>query len=167
MTAVIIIAVLAGFILGAGVCKFARSRHKFQGMRALTCPENRQAAAVELASWQAAVTGVFGKPIPRVRSCSRWPERRRCDQACIKVIEASPTATMLETILANWCRYNACICCGAPLAKVHVGRHEPHLIDRKLRIFEWKEIPPERVPQTLQDCEPVCPNCVAAETHTW
>jgi hypothetical protein len=167
MIPIVIIAVLAGVVLGAGLCKFARSQKKFQGTRVLTCPENRQTAAVELASWQAAVTGFFGKPIPRVRSCSRWPERQGCDQACIKVIEAEPAATRVETVLANWCRYNACVCCGTPLAKLHVGRHEPHLIDRKFHIFEWKEIPPDKVPQTLRACEPVCPNCVVAETHTW
>lgn len=167
MIAVVIVAVLAGMAVGAGLCKVARFRHTFRGIRVLTCPEDRQSAAVELASWQMAMTGLFGQPAPCVRSCSRWPERRGCDQACTKVIQGAPAATLLETILANWCRYNACICCGAPLAKLHVGPHEPHLIDREFHIFEWHQIPPEKVPQVLRTCEPVCPNCVVAETHTW
>ena len=167
MFAVIIVAVLAGGAIGAAVYRFARSGHAYRGIRVVTCPESRESAAVELASWQAAVMGLFGKSVPRVRSCSRWPERRVCDQACVRVIEAAPAATLVETVLGNWCRYNACVCCGAPLARLHVGRHEPHLMDRELHIFEWKELPPEKVPETLRTCEPVCPNCVLAETRTW
>jgi hypothetical protein len=167
MIAVVIVALLAGVAVGAGLCRVARFRHTFRGIHVLTCPESRQSAAVELACWQAAVAGLFGKPVPRVRSCSRWPERRNCDQACVKAIEDAPAATLIQTILADWCRYNACICCRAPLAKLHVARHEPHLIDREFHIFEWKDIPPEKVPEALRACEPVCHNCLVAETHTW
>ena len=163
----IVFALLAGVAVGLGLRRAERVVANFRGMRVLTCPDNQQPAAVELACWRAALTGLLGKPLPSVRDCSRWPEQRDCDQACVKVIEGAPSATLVRTILSNWCRSNTCACCGAPLVKLRVGPHEPHLIDRQLHIFEWKEVPPERIPQTLVSCGPVCPNCVVAETHIW
>lgn len=167
MITYIVVAVLAGAVLGLSLCRAERILHRFRGLRVLRCPENRQSVAVELASWQLLLTGLAGRPVPRVRNCSRWPERADCDQACVKEIRGAPTATLVQTMLTNWCRYNTCICCGAPLAKLHVGPHRPHLINPELRIVEWKEIPPQDIPQTLRSCEPVCETCVVAETHVW
>lgn len=160
-------AVLAGFLVGLVLQRAACVLLRFRGTRVVRCPENRQLAAVELSPWRAVLAAFWGGRFPHVRTCSRWPERRGCDQACVKDIGTAPAATRVETILANWCHYNACFYCGAPLAHLHVGPHQPHLIDRNMHIFEWKEIPPQDIPQTLRRCEPVCENCVVAETHTW
>jgi len=167
MVTYIVVAVLAGFLLGLFLQRAACAFFRFRGMRVVRCPENRQLNAVELSAWHAVLTAFGGGTLPHVRNCSRWPARGACDQACVKEIRSAPAATRVETILANWCRYNACFYCGAPLAHLHIGPHQPHLVDRDLRIFEWKEIPPQEIPLTLRRCEPVCENCVVAETHTW
>ena len=167
MVTYIIVAVLAGFLVGLFLQRAACGLLRFRGTRVVRCPENRQLAAVELSPWHAVMSVLWGRALPHVRTCSRWPERRACDQACVKEIRNAPAATLVETILANWCHYNACFYCGAPLAHLPIGPHQPHLIDRDMRIFEWKQIPPQDIPQTLRRCEPVCENCVVAETHTW
>ena len=169
MGAYIIAAVLAGVLLGLGfgLWRAERAFLTFRGMRVLACPESRQPAAVELTAWRASLTGIFGRPAPRVRECSRWPERSRCNQVCVQEIRAAPAKSLVETILSNWTRYNVCVSCGAPLAKMRVGSHQPHLMSREMRIFEWKEIPPQDIPRTLRDSEPVCETCLVAETHTW
>lgn len=154
---------LAGFFLQRAACGFLR----FRGTRVVRCPDNGQLTAVELSTWREALTFFWAGALPHVRNCSRWPERRTCDQGCVKDIGRAPKATLVETIVANWCHYNACLYCGAPLAHLHVGQHRPHLIDRDMHIFEWKEIPAQDIPATLRRCEPVCENCVVAETHTW
>jgi len=167
VVASIVLAVLAGIAIGFGLRTGGRAFLHSRGIRVVTCPDNREPAALDLASWRAVLTSLSGKRVERVRMCSRWPARSGCNQACLQQLANAPRATRLDAILANWCRYNACVCCGAPLATVHVGPHRPHLIDRQLRIFEWNEIPPQDIPRTLRDCEPVCETCVAAETRTW
>jgi hypothetical protein len=167
VVAYIVAAVLAGIVLCLGVRRAGRAFLNARGMRVVTCPQDRRPAAVELASWHAALTALFGSADARLRTCSRWPERGSCNQACVRQIQDAPRATLVQGILSNWCRYNVCISCGAPLAKVRVGSHRPHLINRELRIFEWREIPPEEIPETLRYCEPVCETCVVAETRTW
>jgi hypothetical protein len=167
MVTYIVVAVLASCVLGLGLRRAGRAFLNSRGIHVVTCPENRQPAAVDLASWHAVLTALSGQSDARVGECSRWPTRGACDQACVKQIRDAPQATLVEAILSNWCRYNSCICCGAPLAKLHVGPHQPHLIDRELRIFEWKEVPPQEIPQKLRYCEPVCETCVLAETHIW
>src|SRR5579864_506912 len=142
MGAYIVVALLAGVVLGLCLRRAGRAFRAFRGMRVLTCPENRQPAAVELKGWHAGVGAVIGNPALQVRKCSRWPERAGCDQACIREVRTAPATGLIQTIVMNWCQYNRCACCGAPLAKLRVGPHQPHLIDRELRIFEWKQIPP-------------------------
>jgi hypothetical protein len=160
-------AMLAGILMGIGFRRAERAFFLFRGLRALRCPENRQPAAVELASWHIILTAFLGNPVPRVRNCSRWPERRNCDQGCIREVQAEPARGLVRSIVANWCRYNSCGCCGAPIGKLHVGPHQPHVLNRELRILEWKEIAPQDLPQALRSCEPVCETCVEAETQTW
>jgi len=164
---IVIVTLVVGVVLGLALQKAAQAYRTFRGMRVLTCPENQQPAAVEVEAWHAALSAILGRPAPRVRDCSRWPERRQCDQGCVRVILGAPNATLVENIVANWCRYNACMCCGAPLAKLRVGRHQPHLINQDLHIFDWNEVPPQELPQTLRRCEPVCETCLVAETHIW
>src|SRR5579864_1148526 len=158
MVTYIVVAVLAGFLLGFLLQRAACAFLRFRGTRVVRCPENRQLTAVELSAWQAVLTAFWGGTLPHVRSCSRWPARSGCDQGCVKDIRNAPAGTLVETILANWCHYNACFYCGAPLAHLRIGPHQPHLVDRDLRIFEWRDIPPQEIPQTLPRCEPVCEN---------
>jgi len=162
-----IVVVVAAIVLGFGLLRAVRAYLETRGVRVVTCVENRRPAAITVAAWRAAFTEPFGRRDLRVEQCSRWPAWSGCAQTCLKEVREAPRATRVEGILKNWCQYNTCICCGAPLARTHVGAHQPHLIDRDLRIFEWKEIPLEDIAEKLRQCEPVCETCVDAETRTW
>ncbi len=159
--------VVAAILSGFALLRVVRAYLDCRGIRVVTCVENRRPAAISVAAWRAAFRALIGRRDLQVERCSRWPEWSGCAQACLKEVREAPEATRVERILGNWCQYNACVCCGAPLAKAHVRAHEPHLIDPNRRIFEWKEIPPEDIPEKLRQCEPVCEACVGAEMRTW
>lgn len=64
---------------------------QFSGSRAVTCPENHRHVAVRIDAVHAAVTGIHGRPKLRLADCSRWPERAKCDQACLpQALRAEP-----------------------------------------------------------------------------
>ena len=139
----------------------------YRGIRVITCPGTGQPAAVELAAWRGAIRSVFGRPALRIHECSGWPERRGCDQGCVREIAAAPADSLVPNILTKWYRNQACVCCGTPLRETHVARHQPCVISPERRMIEWKEIPPQNIPQVLATAGPVCWMCRVAETHTW
>ena len=139
----------------------------FRGTRVITCPETGQAAAVGLSLWPAALSSLFRKPVLRVEKCSRWPEARSCDHGCVKQIGSSPSGTLASSIVARWCRGKSCVCCGVPLARVHVTGRRPYLLTDERKFLGWKDIPPQNLPKVLETSGPVCWTCLMAETHTW
>jgi len=139
----------------------------YRGVRVVTCPGTGQPAAVELAAWRAAVRPVFGKPALRIHQCSGWPERGHCDQGCVREIAAAPADSLVPNILAMWYQDRACVCCGTPFRQIHIGSHQPGLMSPEKIMIEWKEIPPQNIPQVLAAAGPVCWTCLMAETHSW
>lgn len=64
---------------------------RYSGSRLVACPENHQAAAVSVNARHAMATAIDGDPHVRLCDCSRWPERARCNQACLpQAIQAEP-----------------------------------------------------------------------------
>lgn len=64
---------------------------RYSGGRLVTCPEDRQSAAVNIDALHAAVTGIDGNPELRLRSCTRWPERWQCSRGCLlQAAQAEP-----------------------------------------------------------------------------
>lgn len=55
----------------------------YRGPRAVVCPQTHGPALVRFDALHAAMTGVFSREHLRLASCSLWPERMHCDQACI------------------------------------------------------------------------------------
>jgi len=162
-----LLALLAITLLILSVQRAASAMHEYRGTRLITCPQTGRTAAVELALPTAALTGIFRKPYLRVRKCSGWPERRGCDQACTKEIGLAPADSLVGNILTRWCQDQSCVCCGAKLRASPVGRHQPCLMSPERKVFEWREVPPQELPRTLETCGPVCWTCLMAETHTW
>jgi len=168
MTAIIDIPIglLVLGLIGWSLWQVARTYRRFRGTRVVTCPENGQPAAVELATWHMAVTATFRGPTLRLRDCSRWRERAACDQACRRRIEAAPEEYLVLTILSKWYQDKTCTCCGRPLGEISQSMHRPCLMSPDMRISEWKDIPAESIPGTLATHAPVCWTCLVAETHT-
>jgi len=64
---------------------------RYSGSRLVACPENQQAAAVNLDARHAAATGMNGRADLRLCDCTRWPERSKCDRGCLsQAVQAEP-----------------------------------------------------------------------------
>jgi Protein of unknown function (DUF1761) len=57
--------------------------NNYRGTRTVNCPETHAPVSVRINAFRAAITGLSGKPKISLASCSRWPGRAGCDQACI------------------------------------------------------------------------------------
>jgi hypothetical protein len=55
----------------------------YRGARTVTCPETHSPVKVRFKAFRAAFTSLNGKPKLSLASCSNWPARATCDQACI------------------------------------------------------------------------------------
>ncbi len=67
---------------------------RYSGARPVACPENQQPAAVNIDVRHAAETGIDGCPNLRLSDCTRWPERSKCNQACLsQAVQAGPYRT--------------------------------------------------------------------------
>jgi hypothetical protein len=72
---------------------------RYSGSRLVACPENRQPAAVSVNTRHAMATAIDGDPHLRLCDCTRWPERARCNQACLpQALQAeSPSERTIAT----------------------------------------------------------------------
>ncbi|MBZ5628782.1 MAG: hypothetical protein LAO06_07945 [Acidobacteriia bacterium] len=71
----------AFFLGGPALWAYARSL-QFREPRTIICPETRRWAEVTVDGGHAARTEFAGRIELRLLACSRWPQRRDCDQAC-------------------------------------------------------------------------------------
>ena len=137
---------------------------KYRGKRVVVCPETRKYVAVEVDARHAATTAATGRPELVLHSCTRWPERADCDQACISQIERAPEDCLVRTMLEGWYAGKSCHFCGCAFGEISWADHKPALLSPDHLIVEWKDVPPERVPEALKTHSPVCWDCAIAET---
>ena len=137
---------------------------KYRGVRVVTCPESLRSVAVKIKAGHAAAWSLIGKPKLELKDCSRWPERRNCGQQCISDIERAPEACLLRSILTEWYRAKKCALCGREFGKIGWLERRPALMNAEGKTFDWFEIAPERVYETLATHHPVCFDCHVAET---
>lgn len=69
---------------------------RYAGVRAVTCPENRQPVAVSFNALRAGITGLSRRPALGLNECTRWPERSDCGQKCIPEAVRRPPYTQGE-----------------------------------------------------------------------
>jgi hypothetical protein len=62
----------------------AKVYRRSHGVREITCPEANHFATIELDARHAVARHALGETDRRVKSCSLWPERQGCGQACVK-----------------------------------------------------------------------------------
>jgi hypothetical protein len=80
--ALLVLAVLLEYLVIA-----VRTWVRLHGSRVVVCPETQQAVTVRVDVGHAIATAVWEKADVRLTSCTRWPERRECDQSCAHQIE--------------------------------------------------------------------------------
>jgi len=157
--AAILIALLA--IFGRA---FARQYLKYSGDRVITCPENQRPAGVRVDAPHVLLTAMEGKPDLRLKTCSRWPERQDCGQACLRQIEASPEGCLVRHILTQWYAGKNCVLCGKPIGEINWMEHKPALLNAEHHTVQWQDVLPQDVPDALATHQPVCWNCHIVNT---
>jgi hypothetical protein len=134
----------------------------YRGPMSVTCPETRAPVGVEVDRNEAFITTLFGKPDLRLHDCTRWPEKRDCDQACISQIETSPVDCLVRTKLARWYQGKSCAICDVAFGEIDWHDHKPVLMSPSGELREWSSVRGDELPDVLETHKPVCWNCMIA-----
>jgi hypothetical protein len=137
---------------------------KFRGKRVIICPDTRKPAAVDVNAGHAALMSLLGDPDLRLKSCSRWPERKDCGQDCLLQIEVSPEDCLARTMLEDWYHGRTCVLCRLKIRDIHWSDHKPAMLSPQGGITEWCDIPPEQLPDVFETHQPVCWACAVTST---
>jgi hypothetical protein len=150
-----------GYILVRGI----RSYFRFRGTRLVICPETTLTAAVKVNALGMAEDTILGTPHLELQTCTRWPERKGCGQACLSQIEEAPEECLVKNIVAKWYATRKCVYCGKPFDNVEdIFHHKPAMLDQDGKSVEWDALPPEALPNNFVNCRPVCWSCHMIET---
>jgi len=150
-------------VLVAFTVLFLRLYVHYRGKRIVTCPETHAPAGATINAALAAGTWMVTQPRFVVTSCSRWPERAGCDQACAPQVEASPDETLVRNIVAKWYGEHRCIYCAQPIREIGGSAVAPALLGPEGELREWNVLAPEDLPQVLATSVAVCARCELAE----
>ena len=158
---------LLAIVVAVYVVIAMRAYLRYRGTRVLTCPETGKPVAVTIDAGHAAATAVWEKPEMQVGTCSRWPERRDCSQACAVQAAEQPVETLAFQMARRWYAGKACGICRKPMPELaHTGPKPGFLnvLSPMRAPVTWDEIPAESLPAMFESHLPVCPNCQVAET---
>lgn len=137
---------------------------RFGGIMLVTCPENPKPAAIKIAMWRAATGALVGRRRLKVADCSRWPPRHDCGEDCLQQIEANPEAHRVWAVASRWYQGQKCVYCQKPIQPLTLFNRKPALLGADGKTLEWDSFAPEKLPEALSECLPVCSNCHIIET---
>jgi hypothetical protein len=161
--AALVVLYLTASALYRALARYARSLLLYRGQRVVVCPETRRYVAVEVDALHAAATASDGEAELRLRSCTRWPERRDCEQDCVHQIENAPEDCAVRKMLADFYEGKRCAVCRRAFEEIHWDDHKPALLrPEDGRTFGWRDLAPESLPELLETHLPVCWNCHVA-----
>ena len=76
-------------LVAPAVWALGKVYRRSHGAREITCPEANHFATIELDARHAVAMQALGETDQRVKSCTLWPERQGCQQACVRLGQAS------------------------------------------------------------------------------
>jgi len=155
MVLILVALVLSSIAIGRLLAAWLR----YRGRRVVTCPENTRPAGVTVDALHAAATALGRKPEMTLSSCSRWPERAGCGQACLSQISAAPEDCLVRNILVKWYVGKKCAWCGQAFGDISLGGAKPSVLRADNISVEWSEIPAEQLQEVLSAARPVCFAC--------
>jgi hypothetical protein len=167
MSTQMFIVLLIGVMLLVYAGLAAVAYYRMRGKRVIVCPETQQPAAVTVDAGHAALSALRETPEIRLATCSRWPERQGCNQACAAQIAIAPEDTLAVTVLERWYAGKDCAICQRPIAPIHAGQPKPGLLNVAASTHEtlrWEDITAEHLPAVLDSHLPVCASCHVADT---
>lgn len=159
LTLAILIAGAATLLVTAALVHYSL----YRGKRIVVCPETGKPVGAEIDALEAACTRLAGQPHYIISSCSRWPERAGCNQACAPQIAASPRETLVRNIVLRWYNERSCSYCGQNIAEIG-GLVTPGLHSMDGQLHEWKDVAPEDLPRLFAQSEAVCARCELVES---
>ena len=86
-------------------------------------------------------------------SCSRWPAREGCDQACLKQIATACDGCLLKPLVTAWYKGKSCVECGRAITEPAAIR----LLDGTSH--EWGDFEPQDLPNLFETAEALCWQC--------
>jgi hypothetical protein len=147
------------------VSGFIRTWRLYHGVHVITCPENHEAAAVNVAAFDAAKWfAVSGETDLHLRTCSRWPEMAGCDQACLSQIGTAPRACALHTLVTAWYAAKQCHFCARDIGEIVWHERPPAFQLPNGTTREWKDVAPQELPKLFAHAMPVCWACHVVES---
>jgi len=117
------LAVLAA--LGAIATYAVVEYRRYRGARAITCPETKAYAVVQVDAAHAALSSPWTDAHVRLRTCTRWPEREGCGQECLCQVMTAPDGCRVTDALDRWYAGRACALCGIDLTPAVTPRRPP------------------------------------------
>lgn len=159
-----LLALLAVGVLAVFLVPLFKRYAAARGDRLVVCPENDASVAVRVDAAHAALTAAGSPGHLRLESCTRWPERESCGQACLTQIEAQPDGCMVRSQVAEWYKDRTCLLCHKELGRLDWTRHKPALRTPEGITMEWADVKAEALPAVLATCEPVCWDCHVSES---
>jgi len=71
-------------LVAPAVWALGKVYRRARGTREITCPEALHLATIQLDARHAVKMHARGESSERVKTCSLWPQRQGCPQACLK-----------------------------------------------------------------------------------
>ncbi len=115
---------------------------------------------------RAALTRLARRARPHLRLSNRsgWPERHRCEQACLLNLENSPEDCIVSAMVRQWYDGASCFLCSRPLGDFPWYEHHPAALSPDGVTVPWNEVAVSRLPEVLAAYSPICWNCHAVES---
>jgi hypothetical protein len=162
LTALLVLASAVGLFIFRAIPAL-RSFFRYRGNRLVVCPETHKTEAVDVDTREAAIGAFLSEPTVHLNRCSRWPERQNCGQECLQQVEADPEKCLVWNIVSKWYENKSCALCHKPFAPLHHLDHAPALLGPDHKTVEWKDIPPQQLPEVFATHWPICWNCHVVE----
>jgi hypothetical protein len=160
---VVLLVAFVGTWMTWDTLRAVRVWRRLRGARVVTCPETGCGAGVDIDVAHAIGTAlVEHAPHVRLRACTRWPERGRCDEPCIN--DAADPAHTTRAIAARALAGRACVFCARPIEYASYLDHYAAVRRADGTTIEWRDIPSDRLSGSLRTGDPVCWNCHVTET---
>jgi hypothetical protein len=162
LATIVTLLVLVGALLALGVGKAIAAWIRYRGTMLVTCPETATPTAVKL-DVTTLSGGILSESGLRLAACSRWPQKRACDQLCVAQIAADPDQCLVSTIAHDFFKDKRCAVCDHPIVEATLISHPAALRSPDGIMTEWPHFAAERLQAAFKSHAPVCWNCYIAE----
>ena len=160
----VVVAALAATGLFLGIGYLVRTYVRYRDSRLIVCPDNGEAAIVEVDAAHAALTSMLGQPEIRLQNCWRWPLQSHCGQECLVQLDVAPAECLVRSVLMKWYEFRTCVYCSKPFERINVLDHKPALQSPDGNLVEWSEVELEDLKIVLNRYKPVCWDCYIAQS---